>query len=137
MSRPLPVPDETSADYWLAAARHVLTLPRCAQCRAFSLPPEVICPHCHSTQPAFRFEPVSGRGTVRTWTVIRQSFLAGFEVPFVLVDVQLDEHPHIRMLGRLLDGPQESIALGDAVTVAFEDLGPDCAVPAFRLVNSL
>ena len=32
---------------------------------------------------------MSGRGVVRSWTVVRQSFLPGFDVPFVLVDVEL------------------------------------------------
>ena len=30
--RPLPVPDESSAPYWAAAAEHVLTVARCGQC---------------------------------------------------------------------------------------------------------
>ena len=39
------------------------------------------------------FAPVSGRGTVRSWTVVRESFLPGFDddLPFVLVDVELNE----------------------------------------------
>ncbi len=54
------------------------------------------------------FEPVSGRGFVRSWTVVRQSFLPGFEddLPFVLVDVELEEQPDLRMIGRLPTGPR-------------------------------
>ena len=130
-SRPLPVPDEISAPYWAACAKHVLTLPRCARCGQYTLPPDISCPHCHSIDPAFTFEPVSGKGTVRSWTIIRQSFLSGFQVPFLLVDVQLDEHPHVRMIGRLLDGPDAPLRLGEAVIVAFEDLAPGIAVPGF------
>jgi uncharacterized OB-fold protein len=130
--RILPVPDETSAPYWAAAAEHVLKLPRCKQCGKFSLPPDMTCPNCHSLEPGFSYEPVSGRGTVRTWTVVRHSFLQGFELPFMLVDVQLDEQPEVRMIGQLVDGPHTPIGLGDAVEVAFEDLAPGIAVPAFR-----
>ena len=70
---------------------------------------------------------------MRTWTIVRQSYLTGFDVPFVLVDVQLDDHPSVRMIGRLLDGPEALLRIGDAVTVAFEDLAPGVAVPAFSL----
>jgi uncharacterized OB-fold protein len=130
--RLLPIPDASSAPYWAACAEHVLKLPRCSRCGTFTLPPDLVCPHCHSPDPAFTFEPVSGRGVVRTWTVIRQSFLSGFEAPFVLVDVQLDDHPHIRMIGQLLDGPDAPLHIGDPVNVAFDDLAPGVSVPAFR-----
>jgi uncharacterized OB-fold protein len=133
--RPVPVPDAASAPYWEAAAAHVLTVARCSRCRAFTIPIDVACPHCHSTDPAFAFEPVSGRGSLRSWTTVRQSFLPGFDddVPFVLADVELDEQPDLRMIGRLLDGPDVPLHLGDRVTAAFEDLTPGVAVPAFVL----
>jgi uncharacterized protein len=91
--RPVPVPDEVSAPFWSAAAEHVLTVARCRRCGAFTVPPDVVCPHCHSADPAFEFTPVSGRGAVRSWTVVRQAFLPGFDadLPFVLVDVELVE----------------------------------------------
>jgi uncharacterized protein len=99
------------------------------------MPPDLTCPRCLSPDPAFVFEPISGLGTVRSWTVMRQSFLPGFDddVPFVLVDVELYEQPDLRMIGRLLDGPEAPVRLGDPVTVAFEDLAPGVAIPAFVL----
>jgi uncharacterized OB-fold protein len=133
--RPVPVPDERSAPYWEAAAEHVLAIARCSRCRAWAMPPDVTCPRCLSTDPAFVFEPVSGRGTVRSWTVMRQSFLPGFaeDVPFLLVDVELAEQAELRMVGRLLDGPDAPVRLGDPVTVAFEDVAPGVSVPAWTL----
>ena len=133
--RPVPVPDDTSGPFWEAAAAHVLTVARCSRCRAFTVPVDVVCPHCQSTDPEFAFEPVSGRGSIRSWTVIHQSFLPGFDddLPFVLVDVELDEQSDLRMIGRLLDGPDVTLHLGDRVTAAFEDLAPGVAIPAFVL----
>jgi uncharacterized OB-fold protein len=131
--RPLPVADEVSAPFWAACAKHVFTLPRCSQCQEFSLPPESTCPHCHSADPQFTFVPVSGRGKVRTWTVIRQSLLVGFKVPYLLVDVQFDDQPRVRMIAQLLDGPEKSLRIGAPVTVAFEDFARGVALPAFRL----
>lgn len=131
-----PVPDENSAPFWAACAEHRLTLACCAQCGGVTLPPDITCPHCRSTEPAYSFKQVSGRGRVRTWTILRQSYLAGFKVPFVLVDVELDDAPDVRLIGQLLDGPEARLAIGDAVEVAFEDLAQGVAVPAFKLVRA-
>lgn len=132
-SRVTPIPDGRSAPYWNATREHVLTMAQCAVCGACTHPPGTVCPHCGSTEPAFTFLPVSGRGTVRSWTVVCQSFLPGFEVPFILVDVELAEQPELRLIGRLLDAPEEALHLGRAVRVAFEDIAPGVAVPAFVL----
>ena len=101
----------------------------------YVLPPDVVCPHCRSSDPHFEFTPVSGRGAVRSWTVVRQAFLPGFaaDLPFVLVDVELDEQADLRLIGRLLDGPDADLHVGDTVTVGFEDLAEGVAVPAFQL----
>ena len=136
-AKPRPVPDERSAGYWEAAADHVLALPRCSVCGRVSMPPGPVCPYCRSTDPAFEFVPVEGRGTVRSWTLIRDAFLPGFrdDLPYLLVDVALDDHPNVRLIGRLVDGPDALLRLGDAVTVTFDDLDEGVAVPAFTLAR--
>jgi uncharacterized protein len=131
--RPVPVPDETSQPFWTAAASHTLVLARCARCGELSHPPGLVCPHCSSTSPEFAFEPVDGSGSVRSWTVVRQSFLPGFEVPFVLVDVELRERADLRLIGRLVDGPDVPLEIGMRVGLTFEDIAPGVAVPAFAL----
>jgi len=135
--RPVPQPDDVSAPFWAAAAEHVLTVARCARCASLTLPPDTTCPHCGSTDPAFEFVPVSGRGTVRSWTVVRHAFLPGFDddLPFVLVDVEIVEQAELRLIGRLLDGIDAELRLGAEVEVAFEDLGPGIAAPAFELTS--
>ncbi|MFJ3779730.1 Zn-ribbon domain-containing OB-fold protein [Streptomyces sp. NPDC090075] len=137
MTRPVPVPDAQSAPFWEAAARHVLCLARCGDCGVVSHPPDVVCDHCGSTSPGFTFTPVDGRGAVRSWTVMRQSFLPGFEqlIPFVLVDVELAEQPDVRLIGRLLDGQTPRLRLGAPVRTVFEPIRPAVAVPAFELLE--
>jgi uncharacterized OB-fold protein len=129
----LPVPDDRSCEFWSAAGAHSLVLARCARCSTFSHPPGTVCPHCGSIDPAFEFLPVDGSGSIRSWTVIRQSFLAGFDTPFVLVDVELSAQPDLRLIGRLVDGPDVPLRLGAPVRVTFEDVAPGVAVPAFEL----
>jgi uncharacterized protein len=136
-ARPLPVPDESSAPYWAATARHILTVARCGQCGMLTLPPDVVCLSCGTTDPGYEFTVVSGRAVVRSWTVIRQAFLPGFdrEVPFVLVDVELEEQADLRLIGRLLDGVAAELEIGMEVRVAYEDLTAEISVPAFELVR--
>jgi uncharacterized protein len=135
--RPLPVPDDVSAPFWEATAKHILMAAQCARCGALTMPPDVVCPHCGSTDPGFTFTPVSGRGTIRSWTVVRQAFLPGFDddLPFVLVDVELDEQRDLRMIGRLINGLDGNLHIGTTVTGAFEDLAPGVAIPAFELAR--
>ncbi|MFI1463989.1 Zn-ribbon domain-containing OB-fold protein [Nocardia carnea] len=134
-TRPLPVPDARSAPYWAAAARHELAIARCARCDRFEIPPDAICSHCGTADPVFRFERVSGRGVVRSWTVVHRASLAGFarDVPYLLVDVELAEQAGLRMIGRLLDDPDTVLRDGMPVRAAFEDIAPGTAVPAFAL----
>ena len=134
-SRPVPVPDELGRPLWDAAAEHRLALARCLSCGQLSHPPTPVCPHCRVTEARFEFTEVVGTGTVRSWTVVRQSFLPGLaaDVPYVLVDVELDAQPELRLIGRLLDGPDQPLHAGAAVRLAFEDIGADVSVPAFQL----
>ena len=132
------VPDELSAPYWAAAARHVLAIARCSRCGSFAIPPGQACPHCGATDPEYAYQEVSGLGTVRSWTVIRQSFPSGLRrrpVSFALVDVELAEQAELRMIGRLLDGPDAPVRTGAAVRVAFEDVAEGVSVPAFTLAG--
>jgi hypothetical protein len=72
---------------------------------------------------------------VRSWTTVRQAFLSGFEVPYVLVDVELAGTDGLRMIGQLTDGPDAPLRAGAPVVVAFQAVGSDAAVPAFTLTG--
>jgi uncharacterized protein len=139
MTRPVPVPDERSAAFWQATAEHRLSAARCSSCGELTMPPDITCPRCSSSDPRFEFVPVSGNGRVRSWTVARQSFLPGFdeELPFVLVDVELVEQDELRLIGRLVDGlgaVERGLHVGAEVSAAFEDIAPGVSIPAFQLV---
>lgn len=132
--KPLPVPDPLSEEFWRAAGSHVLAVQRCAACGWYTHPPDVICVNCLSPERAFRSERVSGRGRVRSWTVMRDAFLPGFrpDVPYVVVDVELEEQAGLRMIGQLV-GTDDGLALDAPVEVSFDDVAEGMAVPQFRL----
>jgi uncharacterized OB-fold protein len=131
----VPVPDETSAPFWAAAAAHQLVVAQCSRCGVRTLPPDVVCTSCGSTEPAMRYTPIDGRAIIRSWTVVRKALLPGFaeDLPFVLVDAELIEAPGLRIIGRLLDGPDAELRLGAALVCAFEDVTAGVSIPAFEL----
>lgn len=133
--RPVPVPDVRSREFWDAASAHQLVLARCSACDRFIHPPDGVCPHCGSSDADFEFVPVDGSGKIRAWTTVHQSFLPGFHVPFVLVDVELAVQTDLRLIGRLVDGPAEPIRQEMPVRLVFEDIAAGVAVPAFALVG--
>lgn len=133
----MPVPDAVSEGFWRAAARHELVIQRCTACGWYVHPPDMICANCLSPERSFEFSPVSGRGRLRSWTVMHDAFLPGFrpDVPYVVADVELDEQPGLRLIAVLVDGPDAALALGAPVEVVFEDVAEGVAVPHFRLAG--
>ena len=136
--RPVPVPDASSAGVWQAAADHRLVVQRCTNCGWLSYPPDVICSRCLTTRPLFEWQPVSGRGTLRSWTVVHTAFLPGFTpyVPYVVAAAELVEQGGLRLFARLVDAPEAMLTYGAAVETVFEDVADGVAIPVFRLLES-
>lgn len=135
--KPLPVPDALTAGYWKAAAAHVLAIQRCDHCGNLAHPPTVVCTACQSTRPAFSFAPVSGRGRIHTWTVMRDSFLPSFkkDIPWVVAMIELEEQKGVQVMANLKDGANAKITIGTPVEVVFDDVAPGVALPQFRLAG--
>jgi hypothetical protein len=74
--------------------------------------------------------PVSGRGTVRTFTINYQSWVPGLIEPFVFAAVELPEQSELYVFSNILASP-ESVRSSLAVTVCFENLD-DVWLPQFR-----
>jgi hypothetical protein len=131
--RPRPAPDDVTRFYWDAAAEHRLVLQRCRSCAKFQFPPEICCVHCQAED----FEPmeVSGRGVIYSYSVVDRPLHAGFvdAVPYVVVFVELDDQPELRILTNLVDVPEGiSLSCGMPVEVVFEDRD-GVTLPQFRL----
>jgi uncharacterized OB-fold protein len=135
-SRPKPVPaaDDLSRPFWDAARDHRLVLQRCASCGYYNHPPRLACDACLSMQ--LQFEPVSGRGTIYTFTVMHQRDVAGFEseAPFINLVVELEEQPRLLMVSNLPLAERDRVRIGAPVEVTFEDRG-GMVVPQFKLLS--
>lgn len=132
--KPLPAPDELSQPFWEAAKQHQLVVQRCQECGYFNHPPRPVCDACQSQQ--LQFEPVSGRGTIYTFTVMHQPNIAGFEdqIPYVNILVELEEQPLLFMVSNLTGSEKDKIRIGERVEAYFEEADADATLPQFRLV---
>ena len=110
---PLPDLDETlTGPFWEHAARGVLALPRTADGSW----------HWYPKTTDVEWVPVSGRGTVFSWTEVHQVFLPAYaeQVPFLTGLVALEEDPSVRLATRFVDC--DTIEIGQAVEVTFRPL---------------
>lgn len=136
--KPVPVVDQWSEGFWLAAGRHTLAMQRCAHCGHLAYPPTQVCAICLDPDPQFHFDELSGRGLLRCWTLMIDTFLPGFrdELPFVIADIELIEQPGLRIIAQLRGASNMFLRQGAPVTVAFRDLPGHLAVPEFELERS-
>jgi len=132
--RPLPVADDLSQPFWEAAKQQRLVVQRCRECGYFNHPPRPACDACQSQQ--LQFEPVSGQGTIYSFTVMHQPNVAGFEnqIPYINILVELEEQPLLFMVSNLPASDLDKIKIGGQVEVYFEEVDPDTALPQFRPV---
>src|SRR5262245_36255563 len=87
--RPIPNVNEVTKPFWDGTKQHKLLGQQCRKCRAYVWTPKLACPQCLSED--LRWSECSGRGTVYSFTVINRSPTPGYEVPYTVVLVELDE----------------------------------------------
>ena len=128
--RPLPIPDEDSQAYWDGARRHELTIIRCQDCGNYIHYPKARCPKCLSTNVAPSV--VSGRGRIYSFSIVHAKLAPGFDPPFPVVLVELEEQKDVRIVSNLVDCPLDEIEIGMPVEAVFEDVTPETTLPLFR-----
>jgi uncharacterized protein len=130
---PPAVTEETEA-FWNAAKEGRLLIERCASCGTDGFPPRGMCRSCRSRDMV----PVeiTGRGHVYSFTVNYQRWLPDLEVPYAIVLVEFDDHPGVRVAGRLQGCPPEAASVGMEVDVGFEEGPGGYAIPSFVAVDA-
>jgi uncharacterized OB-fold protein len=129
MKRVAPPLTERTAPFWTSGSDGRLRIPRCGGCGHYQHPPLPVCPACHSSDVSW--EPVSGRGTLWSWTLNRYQWVPSMPPPYVVAEVELAEQPGLRLLTNLVDADPAAIRIGMAVTVCFARAG-DAFIPLFR-----
>ena len=130
-NKPLPVIDHDSRPYWDAAREGRLDIPLCNDCGKHHFYPRTVCPHCHSDD--LKFDTISGRGTVHSFTIARRPAGPAFgdDMPYVVALIDLEEGP--RMMSRIETDTPESVQIDAAVEVTFVKATDEVTFPFFRL----
>jgi uncharacterized OB-fold protein len=132
-----PLPEITAVNRAFFTAG-VLTLQRCRSCSQVQHPPHEICHHCQAD--IFDYVAASGLGTVDNVTVVHHAGdrrLAG-HVPYNVVIVTPDDHPHVRIVGNVVGAPHEAVEIGAPVRCTFAripdpDTGEELTLPQWKL----
>lgn len=126
---PLPLPSFEDRPHWDGLRRHEFLIQECADCGALRHPPKPMCQACQSTKE--RWRKASGRGVVYSYTILHQASHPAWKekIPYNVVVVALEEG--VRVIGNMIDCPNEQIRIGMPVQVAFEDVAEDVTLPRF------
>jgi uncharacterized OB-fold protein len=116
IERAAPDDDPLAHFFWTSGADGRLRILRCQECSYYIHPPTSRCPQCQSA--SVEPEVVSGKGSVHTYTVNEQEWIAG-QAPFVIAIVNLEEQDDLRLTTNLLDVTPADAAIGMRVEVAF------------------
>jgi uncharacterized OB-fold protein len=133
MSRPVPVPTPLSRPFWDAARRGDLVVPCCSTCDLRFFVPEPACPGCMGSD--WRYVPSVGRGTVYSVTMVHRAPGPGFDTPFALAVIDLDDggtllsHVDVGDAGHV--GDAAGVAIGLRVRVDFRPLTDEITLPYF------
>ncbi|MEU1271836.1 OB-fold domain-containing protein [Streptomyces sp. NPDC005799] len=127
MSRPVPVPTQLSRPFWEAARRGELVVPQCPTCGLRFFVPEPACPGCMARD--WRYAPSAGRGTVYSVTVVHRAPGPGFDTPFALAVIDLDDGA--ALLAHVDAGDPGDVVIGLRVRVDFRALTDEITLPYF------
>ncbi len=119
-----PLPDLADAlvgEFFAAAARSELCIPRCGLCDRWCWYPEPVCPVCSGK---LAWTATSGRGRLFSWAMVRRAFIPAFAdlVPFVTALVALEEDPAVRVVAFIVDVDPEALCAEMPVSVTFRPL---------------
>ncbi|MFC8436102.1 Zn-ribbon domain-containing OB-fold protein [Streptomyces sp. NPDC057253] len=136
LSRALPAErvhiatDRFTEPFWQAARERRLVAPRCGDCGHFRLPPTPFCPECQSQN--IDWTELSGRGSVFSFSVVRNIRGLDDDVVLVAAVVDLPDAPGARLVSNVIDADPDEVRIGMELTVDFTPVSDGWLLPVFR-----
>ena len=132
----LPALDDRNRGWFTSGE---LRFQQCKSCERVQFPPEDVCRGCGNFELGTR--TCAGRGVVESVAVIHHAVHPALKsrVPYAVALVALDEAPHVRLLGNVLNRAPNEIAIGARVRVVFEsakdpESGEALRIPQWEIV---
>ncbi|MDF2368519.1 Zn-ribbon domain-containing OB-fold protein [Sneathiella sp.] len=116
--KPIPVANPDTAVFWDACNEKRFLIQSCKSCGENQFYPRAICKNCQSND--LEWQEVSGRGTVKTFTVVRHAPSPAFkaDLPYVLALINLDEGVSTMM--NVIECDVEDVHIGMDIELTFE-----------------
>ncbi len=128
--RLLPAVGPHNEHFWRGGAEGELRFLRCDACSTYVHPPLPICPECLGR--ALTPEAVSGRATLHTYTVNHHPWIPGFDPPYIVAIVDIEEQAGLRLTTNLVGCAPEDVQIGMPVKVCFEEREEGIHIPLFE-----
>ena len=126
--RPRPAITQDNSFFFEGTKQHKLLIQKCTACGTFRHPPRPSCAKCRSFD--WHAIEASGRGTIYSFVVNHYPQVPAFDYPLVVALVELEEGT--RLIANVSGLTPESVAIGMAVEVGFEDCDDDLSLPVFH-----
>jgi uncharacterized OB-fold protein len=130
----LPLIDSESEAFWAAARQGRFLIMRCRACEQPYFYPRRYCPRCWSDETEWL--DASGRGTVYTYSIVRQNPAPPFSdwCPYAVVLVDLEEG--VRVMANWDRAiALEELSCGAPVRIVFEKITDEISLPRVRPDN--
>ncbi len=118
MKRPLPAVTPFNEWFWTSGADGALRIQGCDDCQQLVHPPVPVCPSCRSIN--WSPHPVSGRATIVGLTVNQHQWIPGFDPPYAIAVVALEEDASVRLTTNIVGVDPFDVRIGQIVAVQFE-----------------
>src|SRR5439155_14052247 len=130
-ARPRPAMNQDTEFFWQGCRRGDLLIQRCASCGTLRHPPRPACGRCRSLE--WDAQRASGRGSLHSYVVHHYPPVPGFEPPYVVALVELEEGT--RLVSNLVGVDPSEVAIGMPVEVTFERVDDELTLPLFEPVE--
>lgn len=134
VTRPLPKLQELDTrDFWLATKDKKFTYQKCDDCGAVIFYPKSHCTGCTGTN--LSWQTSSGKGTVYSYSVVRQSYHPFFrnKTPYAVAWIDMEEGPRILSNVVGVEDPLTQVKIGQKVEVEWEE-HEEVNIPLFKPV---
>ena len=127
--KPIPDPDATERPFYQAAARGELSFQQCPECAHRQFYPRALCTVCGAVP---EWATASGRGSIYTFTILRQYHAENFrdELPYVVAMIELEEG--VQMFGTLTGCDPANVRIGMSVEAYAVEVEDGIAIPFWR-----
>ncbi len=125
---PRPTMDRDSAFFWEGIEKGELRIQRCKDCDTLRHPARPMCSSCRSL--AWDYLVAAGRGEIYSFVVHHHPPVYGFENPFAIAVVELEEGT--RIVGNVLEIDPADIHIGMPVEVCFTRIEDEWTLPLWR-----